>query len=173
VLVLALGLVFLVSGTGGTLLGNILALYWLTGAVLALRWARGNRSLPRSRLALVAGVVGIVAAVILLVRSLIRGAVSMDAALAVLGATAIVTGSLRLLGGFRDDHGQVEERSRKLRRFALGMSEIVIGVVWIAVEDLTGTVVDAVGFWALLVGTIMLLDALALRRQVSPKRTAP
>jgi uncharacterized membrane protein HdeD (DUF308 family) len=133
------------------------------GALLTLRWARTNRGASGSRLALVAGVIGVAAAVVLLARSLLQGVISLDAALTLLGVTAVLTGTLRIVGAFHDE--QAEGRSRTVRRIALGASEIGIGVIWIAIENVTQAVVRAAGLWALVFGTIMLLDALASRRQ--------
>ena len=164
VLVLGLAAAFLLSGINRPVVGNILATYWLAGALLTLRWARKNRRARGSRLALAAGVVGIVAAVILLARFLLEGLISLDTALALLGVAAVLTGTLRLVGAFHDE--QVDDLRRPVHRIALGVSEIGIGLVWIAVEEVTQTVLRAVGLWALVGGTIMLFDALALRRRI-------
>jgi len=164
VLVFALGLAFLATGTNRPVLGNLLATYWLIGALLTLRWALKNRVARGHRLALVAGVVGIVAAAILLTRSLLGGLISLDTALAILGLAAVFTGTLRLVGAFHDEQG--DDLPRPVHRIALGMSEIGIGLVWIAVDELTPTVTTAAGLWGLLGGTVMLIDALAMRKRI-------
>ena len=159
VVVLSLGLAFLFSGDDRPILGNLLAGYWLAGAVLTLAWVRSNRGRSGSRLALIAGVVAIVAAVIGFSRSLIEGVISTNAALALFGATAVVIGLLRLLGAYRDD---ARERPRLSRRIALGVGEVVIGVVWITTDKVTPTVTTSVAIWALLGGTVMLIDAITM-----------
>ena len=171
VLVLGLATAFLLSGTNRPVLGNILATYWLAGALLTLRWARQNRRARGSELALIAGVVGIVAAVILLARFLLKGVISLDTALALLGFAAVLTGTLRLVGAIHDE--QVDDLRRPVARIALGVSEIGIGLVWIAVEEVTQGVLTAVGLWALVGGTIMFLDALAMRTRLRSDVGAP
>ena len=163
VLVIALSIALLTSGTNLALLGNSLAIYWLIGALLTLRWARANRKVRGSRLGMAAGLVGVAAAVILLARGILRGMLSLDTALAILGVAAVLTGSLRLVGAFHDE--QLGDRPRPVHRIALGLSEIGIGLVWIAVDDVTPGVLRAAGVWAFVGGTIMLLDALALRQR--------
>ena len=160
VVVLALGLAFLISGDNRRVLGNFLATFWLASAVLTLAWVRRNRGQSGSRLALTAGLVAVAAAVIGLTRFLIEGVISPDAALALIGATAMLIGALRLLGAFRDD---ASPRPRRSRSIALGVGEVALGVVWIATDEVTRTVTTAVAVWALLAGTIMLIDAINAR----------
>ncbi len=159
-LVLALGVALLFSGTEHPILGNLLATFWLAGAVLTLRWAHNNRGNVGSTFATIAGIVGIVAAVIGLARFLIEGAISLDATLALLGLTAVVIGVLRLFNAFRDG---ADGPAGSTRRIALGVGEIAIGVVWIAVDDVSRTVAAVAGTFALLGGMVMLLDALGVR----------
>jgi uncharacterized membrane protein HdeD (DUF308 family) len=168
IVVLSLGFAFLISADNRPILGNLLATYWLAGALLTFAWVRANRGHPRARLALIAGIVGVVAAVIGLTRAFIEDALSVDAALALIGATAVVIGTLRLVGAFRDG---TDERPQRVRRVVLGLSEIAIGVIWIATDEMTRTVAAAMALWALVGGTIMLIDALSLRsRRRGPER---
>ena len=161
VVVLALGLGFLVADVRRPVLGNLLAMFWLAGALLTLRWARQHRGQPQSAKATVAGVVGVIAAVVALARLLIDGLLSVDATLAVLGATSIAIGTLRLLGWFRDED---LARHVSARRLILGLGEVGIGVTWILVDDVSRTMRIALGLWALVCGAVMLVDALDLRR---------
>ncbi|MFN7151276.1 MAG: hypothetical protein ACK4V6_17590 [Microthrixaceae bacterium] len=162
VLVLALGIGFLVADARRPVLGNLLAVFWLAGALLTLRWARQNAGHPRSRTAAIAGVVGTLAAVVGLARFLIEGALSVDATLALLGVAAIAVGTLRLLGWFRDEDVLAEMSTRRL---FLGVSEVAIGATWILVDDVSRTARIAVGLWALVGGPVMMVDALDLRRR--------
>jgi hypothetical protein len=158
VVVLALGAAWLVTGDNRPLLGNLLATYWLAGAVLTLGWVAANRGRSGSRLALIGGLAGVLAAVIGLTRFLIESVVSVDGALALVGVSAVVIGSLRLAGAVRDERRPHE---RPLRRIILGLSEIALGVVFIATDDVSRTMTTAAGLWAAVGGTFMLLDALA------------
>jgi uncharacterized membrane protein HdeD (DUF308 family) len=164
VLVIALGIAFLASGTARPVLGNMVAVYWLLGAVVTLRWARANRGERGFRLATVAGVLGVLVACLVLARGLLRGMISLSFALTVLGASFIVTGTLRILGGFRDDPA-VGGPPPPLRRIALGATEIVAGLVFIRSDHLTRGIANSAGAWALVGGTLMLIDAMATRRR--------
>jgi uncharacterized membrane protein HdeD (DUF308 family) len=161
IIVLALGVSFLFSGDDRPILGNLLATFWLIGAVLTLAWVRTNWRRSGWRLALTAGILGVVAAVIGLSRLFIAGAISANSALALLGCSAVLVGTLRLLGAFRDE---ASERPRPSRRFILGGGEVIIGIVWITTDEMTRAVTNAVGLWALLGGAIMLIDAMSARR---------
>ena len=157
ILVLSLGLAFLVAGNNRPILGNLLSTYWLAGAILTLAWVRTNWGRHGSRLGLIAGGVGVAAAIIGLSRFLIQSAISADAALTILGATAVLVGTLRLLGAYRDD---AAERPRLSRRIILGLGEVIIGVVWITTDEVTPAVTTSAAIWALIGGTIMLIDAI-------------
>ena len=108
---------------------------------------------------------GVAAAVVLLARFMIEAMISLDTTLAILGIAAIVVGTLRVVGAFRDEPG---DRPRPALRLVLGASEIGIGVVWIAVDDVSRTVTVVGGLCALVVGTSMLVGALDLRRRSLP-----
>jgi len=158
IVVLSLGATFLVTDDNRPLLGNLLATYWLAGAVLTLGWVHANRGRSGSRLALIGGLAGILAAVIGLTRFLIDDVVSADGAMALVGVSAVMIGGLRLAGALRDDPRPLE---RPLRRIILGGSEIALGVILIATDDVTPPMTTAAGVWAAVGGTIMLLDARA------------
>jgi drug/metabolite transporter (DMT)-like permease len=64
-----------------------------------------------------------------------RGAISADAALAVLGVTAVLVGALRLWAPIATTRG----RPRLSRRIVLGVGEVVIGVVWITTDEVSPT----------------------------------
>jgi len=171
VLVIGLAIAFLASGTNRPVLANLMATYWLIGALLTLAWARRNRGARGSRVALAAGVAGVVAAAILLARFLIEDVIPLDTALAILGVAAVLTGALRLAGAFHSE--EVPQLRRPAYRIILGVSEIGIGVVSIAFVEVTQAVATVAGIWALVAGTIMLLDALAIRRAMRPDAGAP
>jgi uncharacterized membrane protein HdeD (DUF308 family) len=165
VLVLGLGVVFLLSGTVRPVLGNLIAVYWLIGALITLRWVRTNRGVRGLSLATAAGVLGVICAVVVLARSLIADIISTDAVLALFGATAVLTGALRLMGAFHDN--QAAYQRRKVYRFTLGLTELGLGIVLIASDELSQPAATAAGLWGLVGGTVMLLDGLDLRRKLA------
>ena len=162
VVVLALGVALFASGAQHVVVGNLLATFWLAGALLTLRWSRDHRGSSRSRLAMLAGLAGLAAAVVVLARFMIEAVISLDTTLAILGIAAVVVGTLRVIGAFHDEPG---DRPRPALRLALGTSEIGIGVAWIAVDDFSRTFTVIAGLCALVVGTSMLVGALDMRRR--------
>ena len=165
VLVLGLGVAFLLSGTIRPVLGNLIAVYWLIGALVTLHWVRTNRGIGGLRLATAAGFLGVISAVVVLARSLIADVISTDAVLALFGATAVLTGALRLMGAFHD--AQAAYQRRKVYRLTLGLTELGLGIVLIASDELSQPVATAAGLWGLVGGTVMLLDGLDLRRKLA------
>ena len=168
VVVMSVGLAFLLSGVNRPVLGNLLATYWLAGALLTIGWVRANRGKPGSRLALTGGIAGVIAAIIGLTRLLIEQVVSVDAVLALVGVSAIVIGVLRLAGAVRDDPRPFTTATR---RVLLGLSEVGIGVIAIVADEVTRTMTNAAGIWALVGGTIMLFDARYVRTSSDDERT--
>ena len=84
-----------------------------------------------------------------------------------LGIAAIVIGTLRVVGAFRDEPG---DRPRPALRIALGASEIGIGVVWIAIDHVSRTFSIFAGLCALVVGVSMLVGALDVRQRARQVR---
>jgi uncharacterized membrane protein HdeD (DUF308 family) len=167
VVALVLGVAVLLSEKTRPALGNFIAVYWLLGSILTLRWFLEHRPRPGSRLALTAALVGIVAGALVLLRFLLRDAVSAEVVLALLGVVAVLTGVLRLSGAFHDDQ-VAADRPRLPHRVALGVLELAMGAVLLLAHDLTRLVAIVAGLWGLAGGTILLLDALALRRVHRP-----
>ena len=157
-----LGVAVLVSGRTRPALANFIAVYWLAGSLLTLRWVLANRRRAGNRLVAVAALVGTAAGMLVLLRAVLRDYVPVKVLLVVLGATAIATGVLRLSGHFRDDQGA--ERPRSPHRTALGVLEIALGAVLVLADSVTRGVAIAAGLWGLVGGTILLASALELRR---------
>lgn len=157
-----LGIAVLLSGQGRPALANFIAGYWLAGALLTLRWALAPGR-PRSTVGVAAAVLGGAAALLVLARSPLRHVVPEDVLLNVLGVAAVLTGILRLGGGLRDDR-LVQEHPRLWRRGVLGLLEILLGVVLLVAHEASATISTVAGVWGLAGGTLLLLDALTMRR---------
>jgi len=158
-----LGLVVLLSGKTRPALANFIAVYWLAGSLLTLRWVLANRGRGGNRVVVVAAVAGMTAGALVLLRVVLRDYLPAQAVLFVLGTAAIVTGLLRVAGRFRDDH-LAGERPRLPHRAALGALEIGLGAVLILADEATRAVAIAAGLWGLVGGTILLRGALEMRR---------
>ena len=169
---IALGLSVLLAGQTRPALVNFIAVYWLIGALLTVRWVLANRWQPGSRLALGAAVVGASAGIAVLARGLGRGLIDEDVLVDLLGVSAILTGAIRLFGGFHDD--QVGQgRPRLSHRIPLGVLEVVLGVGIIVAGPESAWFLPLIGIWALAGGTLLFLDALALHRQLSSRENSP
>ena len=164
VVALSLGGALLVAGAGQSRLATFIGAYWLIGAGLTLRWVLRNRAVPGRRLAALAGAIGTIAAVALLAREPLHHVVGTSALLDLVGAGAIATGAMRILGGFRDDRPS-GRRSRNQESILAGTLDAGLGLAMILVSDPTSTWVRFLAAaWGLVAGTMLLLDALRLRR---------
>jgi uncharacterized membrane protein HdeD (DUF308 family) len=157
-----LGLVVLLSDKTRPALANFIGIYWLLGSLLTLRWLARHRRPSGNRLVWAAAILGIVAGLLVLLRFLLEDVLSTNLVLTLLGLTAILTGLLRLSGSFRDHI--IDGRPRLPHRVALGVLELALGVLLLLARGATRPVAIAAGLWAVVGGTIMLVDALALRR---------
>ena len=124
---LALGVAVAVAGRGSARLVTFLALFWMTGGLITLRFALAIRPRPGFRLGLAAAIAAVVGAVLVLVRDRLSGLVDPEAFVELLGIAAVLTGVLRIFGGFA-----AEERVG--RRWTLG--GIVLGTLELALGAL-------------------------------------
>ena len=167
---LALGVALLLSGDMVSNLGTFVAVYWIIGAVLTLRWVAQHRSAPGWRVGSVAGLIGVVVGIMFLVRELLYTFIEEGLLLDLLGLSAVAMGLLRLLGGFHDDQ-IAGDRPRLRYRVVVGTLDIVLGVALLIGSATSASQIRlALVAWGLLTGTFLLLDALRLRRLVSPSR---
>jgi len=164
VVALLLGASVLAAGRAQPFLVNFIAIYWLIGSLLTIRWALASRGRPGRRLAAAAALAGVLAAVVVLLRFPLSGAVSRELTLHLLGAAAILTGLLRLAGAFRDD-AVTTDRPRLSHRTLIGGLEIALGIVLVLADEVTRPIAVLAGLWGLVGGTLLLVDALALRRR--------
>jgi hypothetical protein len=96
----ALALVVVVAGRGTARLVTFLGLYWMAGGLITLRFALAVRPRRGARLGLVAGMAAVVGALLVLLRDRLAGLVHPDLLVELLGISAVLTGVLRVVGGF-------------------------------------------------------------------------
>jgi hypothetical protein len=158
---LALGVVVLVTRETKAALVNMIAIYWLIGSVLTLRWAL--RSSEKGRvLAIVAGVLGFAAGSLVLLRFAVHSAVALPVARVVLGSAAIATGAFRVAGAFRDPEA-LGGRVPIPRRAPLGFLEMALGALLLAHLASTRPVSIVAGVWGFAAGIVLLMEAAAIR----------
>ena len=148
------------------MLGNFMGMYWLAAGIMSLRWgASGERA---RGFPVLAGVIGVLAGLGMLSRSLAPSYVAEEVFFSVLGLVILLTGLLHIFGGFKKSPDQAREWS--WTSFLLGLFEVILGLM-LVVGPLTRDiwVYLAAGVWALIGGAILITDALRLRRLSRPE----
>jgi uncharacterized membrane protein HdeD (DUF308 family) len=160
---LALGLSALLASGSPERLATFLALYWLAGGVVTLRLAWAIRPSIGFRLASVAGVVAITAALLVVLREFLSGVVSPARMIDVLGIAAVAMGTLRVVGAF-----EIERRTGhrwSIGGLVLGGLELGTGILLISTDTQSRAVTITVGAWALASGTLLIAEAVRARRR--------
>lgn len=161
---LALGVTLLAAGSNLSRLTTFVAIYWVAAALLTIRWVGARPALHYRRLALLAGVTGLVAGLAVVFRVLFKALLSEAAWLDFLGATAIFTGVLRLSGLIHDDQ-MARDRPRRRYRYVVGTLEVLLGGALVTAEQgPSQSTRILLGIWALAMGAFLLLDGFMMRR---------
>ncbi len=154
-LALLLGIGALISGASDQLLVNYIALYWLLGGLLTIRWALGVRWRAGSRLGLAAGLLATAMGLVLMARHRLEDIVNPEALIGAVAVTTVATGCLRIVGAF-----EVEERTGHrwtIGGMILGSVEVVLGVILLLVRNTQGSTVRlTIGIWGLVAGSLLL-----------------
>ena len=160
---LALALAITVAGRTTGRLITFLALFWMTGGLITLRFALAIRPRPGFRLGLAAAIAAVVGAVLVLLRDRISGVVDPDVFVGLLGISAVLTGLLRILGGFAAEE-RVGRRST-LGGIALGTLELALGALLLLTREVDPDLLVPMGAaWASVSGILLLAQGLRLRR---------
>ena len=144
-------------------LANFMGVYWVLNGVVTVR---GGMALEgrRRRVALVAGVIGVVTgAVVLLVN------VDTTFLLSILGVVMALTGIVHLLGGFE----LADMSGRRWRPgVPLGILEVGLGATLVLTSGVGGSLSTwLASAWALLGGMVLVSDALLIRRRLIRLKT--
>ena len=168
---LALALAIAVAGRSTVRLVSFLALFWMTGGLITLRFALAIRPRPGFRLGLAAATAAVVGAGLVLLRDRLSGVVDPEVFVGVLGISAVLTGLLRVLGGFA-----AEERLGRrwtLGGIVLGTLEVGLGALLLLTSgvdpDLLAPIVAS---WGAVSGILLLAQGLQLRRVARSWRQA-
>jgi uncharacterized membrane protein HdeD (DUF308 family) len=160
---LALALAITVAGRSTARLVTFLALFWMTGGLITLRFALAIRPRPGFRLGLAAATAAVVGAALVLLRDRISGVVDPDVFVGLLGISAVLTGLLRILGGFA-----AEERLGRrwtLGGIVLGTLELGLGALLLLTSEVDPRLlVPIVVAWGAVSGILLLAQGLRLRR---------
>jgi uncharacterized membrane protein HdeD (DUF308 family) len=162
-----LGLVLLFQPEKTTpILGNFMGMFWLASGLISLRWGSSGE---RARgWALLAGVIGVLAGVAMLGRTLVDNSIPQDVMISILGVVILLTGILHAFGGFQI--GDDQHRKLSVTSVILGVFEIVLGTMLI-IEPLGRSTFFylAATIWALVGGFILIGDAFRLHKAAQQK----
>jgi uncharacterized membrane protein HdeD (DUF308 family) len=168
---LTLALAVTVGGRSTARLVTFLALFWMTGGLITLRFALAIRPRPGFRLGLAAATAAVVGAVLVLVRDRLTGLVNPEVFVGLLGISAVLTGVLRVLGGFA-----AEERLGRrwtLGGIVLGTLEVAVGALLLLTNEIDpGLLVPIVAAWGAVSGILLLAQGLRLGRLARTWRQA-
>jgi uncharacterized membrane protein HdeD (DUF308 family) len=160
---LAVAVIVLITRQTRPALVNMIAIYWLVGSVLTLRWAFTRASAGKIW-AIAAGVLGFAAGALVLLRFAVHSAVPIPVARVVLGSAAVATGVLRVTGAFRDPE-TMDGRVSLPRRAPLGILEIALGALLLAQLSSTRPVAIVAGVWGFAAGIVLLAEAASMRNR--------
>jgi uncharacterized membrane protein HdeD (DUF308 family) len=168
---LTLALAITVAGRSTARLVTFLALFWMTGGLITLRFALAIRPRPGFRLGLAAAIAAVVGAVLVLLRDRLSGRIEPDVFVGLLGVSAVLTGLLRILGGFA-----AEERLGRrwtLGGIVLGTLELGLGALLLLTSEVDpDLLVPIVAAWGAVSGILLLAQGLGLRRLARTWRQA-
>jgi uncharacterized membrane protein HdeD (DUF308 family) len=168
---LALALAITVGGCTTGRLITFLALFWMTGGLITLRFALAIRPRPGFRLGLAAATAAVVGAVLVLLRDRLAGVVDPEVFVRLLGISAVLTGVLRILGGFA-----AEERLGRrwtLGGIVLGTLEVALGALLLLTSEVDPDLLVPIGAaWGAVSGILLLAQGLRLRRLTRTWRQA-
>ena len=99
---LLLGTAVLFTQDNRAMLANFIGAYWLLSGLLTLRWALTVRWLRGSQIGLAAGSLSVIAALLVLLREPLQDLIAPNTLINVLGAAAVLTGSLAAARSVRD-----------------------------------------------------------------------
>jgi len=156
------------------MLVNFMGLFWLTSGIILIRHtnARFGDQTDRvlgKRTSLVLGLVGILAGLLIISRSLTRNWVGEVVFVELLGAVILLTGVLHLFSEFRI--GRVINTKTTTAQKILAVFEIILGVMLIISPLEQGSIVYwTATIWALVGGGLIITGALYQRAQVNREK---
>lgn len=160
---LTLATAIVVAGRGTARLVTFLGLYWMAGGLITLRIAVAVRPRRGARLGLVAGAVAVLGALLVLLHDRLSGLVDLDLLVELVGISAVLTGLLRILGGFAAEKRL--GRRWTLGGIVLGTVEAAFGGVLLVSSQVDPEVLGPVAAaWGVVSGSLLLAEGLRLHR---------
>ena len=163
ILSMLLGTAVLITDGNRATIVNAVGVYWLSVGLLTIRWAITVRWRRGSQIGLLAGGISVIAALLVLFRAQLQDTVSANTLIHVVGAAALLTGVLRVLGAF-----EVERQTGRRWTFgglALGSTEVILGVIlFFADQGDVHAITIALAAWGLVGGALLLIEGARLHQ---------
>lgn len=144
-----------------------MGMFWLSIGLTSIAWARPRGSrIKWARWSLVAGILGVLAGLIALVRPIATQFLATWVFVALIGVLSIITGLAHIFGGFRT--GSEEGAHWSWGSYLVGLVQVVLGAIIVIYpfEPIPPVLWVASG-WCLITGVLLILDALRLRARAS------
>ena len=140
-----------------------MGIFWLTIGLTNISWARTRgREIHLARWSLVAGILGVFAGVIALLRPVLAVYFSSWAIALLLGVLVILTGLLHIFGGFRISSAYGSQWA--WGSYLVGFVQVILGtIVLIYPWEPVPVVWLIAGGWCIITGILLLFDARRLR----------
>ena len=157
------------------MLVNFIGMFWVAAGAMNLRWSiAGERARSSS---ILAGVIGVLAGLLVLRRFLIANVVHETLLVLTLGGVIVLTGLVHIFEGFLVSNGDGEQRPQRRRSWSsmlLGVLEMVLGTTVLVWQKDFGPVFYAVAtIWAFLGAFVLLREAWVKRTALRTNRLRP
>jgi len=148
-----------------------MGMFWLSIGLTSIAWARPRgRRIRWARWSLAAGILGVLAGLIALVRPIATQFMATWVFVALIGALSIITALAHIFGGFRtgpengSEDGSEDGSHWSWGSYLVGGVQVVLGAIIVIYpfEPTPAARLMVVG-WCLITGVLLILDALRLR----------
>jgi uncharacterized membrane protein HdeD (DUF308 family) len=164
---IALGILLLVEKAHWNTV-QYMGMFWLSIGLTSIAWARSRgRSIRWARWSLVAGILGVLAGLIALVRPIAMQFLATWVFMALIGALSIITGLAHIFGGFRTEPEDSSHWS--WGSYLVGLVQVVMGAIIVIYPFGPTPAARLAGSgWCLITGVLLILDARRLRTRAFP-----
>ena len=142
-----------------------MGVFWLTTGLTSIAWARSRgREIHLARWSLVAGILGVIAGTIALLRPLLAFYFSNLVIVLLLGVLVIFTGLLHIFGGFRISSAYGSQWA--WGSYLVGIVQVILGLIVVIYPwEPIPIVWWIASLWCIITGILLLFDARRLRTQ--------
>lgn len=140
-----------------------MGIFWLTIGFTNIAWARSKgREIRLAGWSLFAGILGVIAGIIALLRPLLATYFSTLTIVLLLGSLVIITGLLHIFGGFRISSAYGPQWA--WGSYLIGSVQVILGtIVLIYPWEPIPIVLLITSIWCIITGILLLIDARRLR----------